>query len=118
MPEEALGVAGTLDSAVGATVVTLCVGGWEVGAAVTLGLAEMVAVRLGSLLELVMELLHPAARQPTATMAISREGLSAECRMLILAHCSWPTAGASIDRWRLRIVAHLASLSLAHTRTV
>ena len=44
VPEEAPGVAETLDGADGADVVALCVGGWVVGVAVALGLAEAVAV--------------------------------------------------------------------------
>ena len=51
----------------------------------TVGLAETVAVRLGTLpIELVMLLPHPAARHPATTMATSGEILFAECRMLIL----------------------------------
>jgi hypothetical protein len=82
VPEEALGE--TLDGAVGADVVTVWVGAWVVGA-VTLGLAEMVAVRLGTLpIEPLMAPPHPAVRHPATTMAASREILFAECRMLIL----------------------------------
>ena len=85
VPEEALGDAEALDGAVGADVVRLCVGGWVVGAAVRLGLAETVAVRLGKLpIELVTVPPHPAPRQPATTMAASRESLFTERRMLIL----------------------------------
>jgi hypothetical protein len=50
-----------------------------------LGLAEMVAVRLGTPpIELVMLPPHPAVRHPATTMATSGESLFAECRMLIL----------------------------------
>jgi hypothetical protein len=89
--EEALDVAETLDGAVGAEVVTDWAGGWVVGAAVTLGLAEMVAVRLGTLpIELLMLPPHPAARHPATTMATSGEILFTECRMLFLPYWSWP----------------------------
>jgi hypothetical protein len=55
-------------------VVTLCVG----GCAVTLGLPETVAVRLGRLpIELVMLLPHPTASNPAARTATSRENLAA-----------------------------------------
>ena len=51
----------------------------------TVGLAETVAVRLGTLpIELVMLPPHPAARHPATTMATSGETLFAERRMLIL----------------------------------
>jgi len=79
---EAPGVAETLDGADGADVVALCVGGWVVGIAVALGLAETVAVRLGRLpIELATVPPHPAARQPTTAMATSRESLFIERRM-------------------------------------
>lgn len=62
VPEEAPGVAETLDGADGADVAALCVDGWVVGIAVTLGLAETVAVRLGRLpIELATVPPHPAA---------------------------------------------------------
>src|SRR5580704_2509830 len=94
-PEEAPGVAETLDGADGAEVVALCVGGWVIGVAVALGLAETVAVRLGRLpIELVTVPPHPAARQPTTAMAASRESLFVERRMMIPPHCSWPSAEA------------------------
>jgi len=55
-------------------------------AVVTVGLAEMVAVRLGRLpIELVTVPLHPAARQPTTTIAASRECLFAQRRMMLRA---------------------------------
>jgi hypothetical protein len=78
VPEEAPGAA---EPVAGAAVVTLCVG----GCAVTLGLPETVAVRLGRLpIELVMLLPHPAASNPAARTAATRESLAAERRMLIL----------------------------------
>jgi hypothetical protein len=96
VPEDAPGVAETLDGADGADVVALCVGGWVIGTAVALGLAERVAVRLGRLpIELVTVPPHPAARQPTTAMATSRESLFVERRMMIPPHCSWPSAEAS-----------------------
>jgi hypothetical protein len=91
VPEEAPGAADPVAGAAGAAVVTLCVG----GCAVTLGLPETVAVRLGRLpIELVMLLPHPAASNPAARTATSRESLVAERRMLILPQCSWPAARA------------------------
>jgi hypothetical protein len=55
-----------------------------VGAAVTLGLAETVAVRLGRLsIELVTVAPHPAAREPTITIATSRESPIRARRMMI-----------------------------------
>jgi hypothetical protein len=96
VPEEAAGVAETLDRADGADVVALRVGGWLIGVAVVLGLAERVAVRLGRLpIELVTVPPHPAARQPTTAMATSRESLFVERRIMIPPHCSWPSAEAS-----------------------
>jgi len=78
VPEEAAGVAGRLDGTTGATVVPLCVGGWAVGTAVTLGLPETVAVRLGRLpIELVMLLPHPAASTTATRTATTRESLVA-----------------------------------------
>jgi hypothetical protein len=89
VPEEAAGGAGTLDGAVGADVVTACVGCWAVGAAVTLGLAEMLAVRLGRLpMELATVPPHPAARPPTIRRAASKDSRFPEHHMLILPHCS------------------------------
>jgi hypothetical protein len=89
VPEEAAGEAETLDGADGADVVTLCAGGWAVGAAVTLGPAEMPAVRLGRLpIELVTAPPHPAARPPTRRRATSRDSPFPEHHMLILPHCS------------------------------
>ena len=54
-----------------------------VGAAVTLGLAGAVAVRLGKLpIELLTVPPHPAASNPAATRVTGRESLFAERRML------------------------------------
>jgi len=70
-----------------------------VGAAVTLGLAGAVAVRLGKLpIELLMVPPHPAASNPAASRVTGRESLFAERRMLILPRRVWPTAGASVCR--------------------
>src|SRR5262249_32837400 len=80
--EEVLGAA---DAVAGAAVVTACVG----GCAVTLGLPETVAVRLGKLpIELLTLLPHPAASNPAARTAATRENLVAERLMLILPQCS------------------------------
>jgi hypothetical protein len=69
-----------------------------VGAAVTLGLAGAVAVRLGKLpIELLMVPPHPASN-PAASRVTGRESLFAERRMLILPRRVWPTAGASVCR--------------------
>jgi hypothetical protein len=85
VPEEAAGAAEPV------------AGGWVVGAAVTLGLAETVAVRLGKLpIELLMVLPHPAASNPAASRVTGRESLFTERRMLILPRHVWPTAGASV----------------------
>jgi hypothetical protein len=87
VPEEATGAAEPVG------------GGWVVGAAVTLGLAGAVAVRLGKLpIELLMVPPHPAASNPAASMVTGRESLFAERRMLILPRRVWPTAGASVCR--------------------
>ena len=62
----------------------------------TLGLAEMVAVRLGRLpIELVMLPPHPAARHPATTMATNGEILFAGCRMLCTGGCTGPGASDS-----------------------
>jgi hypothetical protein len=88
VPEEAPGAA---EPVACAAVVPLCVG----GCAVTLGLPETVAVRLGRLpIELLMLLPHPAASNPAARTAASKESLVAERRMLILPLCSRPAARA------------------------
>jgi hypothetical protein len=72
-------------------VVTLFVG----GCAVTLGLPETVAVRLGRLpIELVMLLPHPAASNPVTRTATTGESLVAEPLMLILPQCSRHAARA------------------------
>ena len=61
------------------------------GAAVTLGLAGAVAVRLGKLpIELLMVPPHPAASNPAASRVTGRESLFAERRMLILPRRVWP----------------------------
>ena len=53
----------------------------------TLGLEEIVAVRIGTPpIELVMLPPHPAARHPAMTMATSGEILFTDGRMLILAY--------------------------------
>jgi hypothetical protein len=80
VPEEAAGEAETLDGAVGC---------WAVGAAVALGLAEMLAVRLGRLpMELLTVPPHPAARPPMIRRAAGKDSRSLEHHMLILPHCS------------------------------
>jgi hypothetical protein len=85
VPEEAAGDEATLAGPVGADVVTLWVG----GAAVALGRAETLAVRLGRLpIELVTVPPHPAARPPTTSRAANRDRLFPEHRMLILRICS------------------------------
>jgi hypothetical protein len=67
VPEEATGAAEPV------------AGGWVVGAAVTLGLAGAVAVRLGKLpIELLMVPPHPAASNPAASRVTGRESLFAE----------------------------------------
>src|SRR6516162_1931520 len=90
VPEEVLGAADPVAGPAGAAVVTLCVG----GCAVTLGLPETVAVRLGRPPTELPLLPHPAASNPAARTATTRESLVAERRMLILPQCSWPAAGA------------------------
>src|SRR5271157_5650394 len=81
VPEEATGAAEPV------------AGGWVVGAAVTLGLAGAVAVRLGKLpIELLMVPPQPAASSPAASRVTGRESLFAERRMLILPRRVWPTA--------------------------
>jgi hypothetical protein len=81
VPEEATGAAEPVAA------------GWVVGAAaVTLGLAEAVAVRLGKLpIELLMVPPHPASN-PAASRVTERESLFAERRMVILPRRVWPTA--------------------------
>jgi len=97
VPEEAAGAAEPV------------AGGWVVGAAVTLGLAGAVAVRLGKLpIELLMVPPHPAASNPAASRVTGRESLVTERRMLILPRRVWPAAGASVCRRR-------GSLSRART---
>jgi hypothetical protein len=65
-------------------------------AAVTLGLAGAVAVRLGTLpIELLMVPPHPASN-PAASRVTERESLFAERRIMILPRRVWPTAGASV----------------------
>jgi hypothetical protein len=87
VPEEATGAAEPV------------AGGWVAGAAVTLGLAGAVAVRLGKLpIELLMLPPHPATSNPAASRVTGRESLLAERRMLILPRRVWPTAGASVCR--------------------
>jgi hypothetical protein len=84
VPEEAAGAAEPV------------AGGGVAGAAVTLGLAGAVAVRLGKLpIELLMVPPHPAASNPAASRVAGRESLFAERRMLILPRRVWPAAGAS-----------------------
>jgi hypothetical protein len=71
------------EEATGAAEPVAC--GWVAGAAVTLGLAGAVAVRLGKLpIELLMVPPHPAASNPVASRVTRRESLFAERRMLIL----------------------------------
>jgi hypothetical protein len=85
VPEEATGAAEAV------------AGGWVVGAAVTLGLAGAVAVRLGKLpIELLMAPPHPAASNPTASRVTGSESLFVERRMLVLPRRVWPTAGVSV----------------------
>jgi hypothetical protein len=90
VPEEATGAAEPV------------AGGWVAGAAVTLGLAGAVAVRLGKLpIELLMVPPHPAASNPAASRVTGRESLFAERRMLILPRRVWPTAEASVAGGRI-----------------
>src|SRR6185312_13514565 len=73
VPEEATGAAEAV------------AGGWVGGAAVTLGLAGAVAVRLGKLpIELLMAPPHPAASNPAASRVTGRESRFVERRMLVL----------------------------------
>jgi hypothetical protein len=82
-----------------------------VGAAVTLGLAGAVAVRLGKLpIELLTVPPHPAASNPAANRVTGRESLFAERRMLILPRRVWPTAGASVCRRQGSFVARARTL--------
>jgi hypothetical protein len=77
-----------------------------VGAAVTLGLAGAVAVRLGKLpIELLMVPPHPAANNPARSRVVGRKSLFAERLMLILPRRVWPTAGASVRPRRGSFVA-------------
>jgi hypothetical protein len=90
VPEEATGAAEPV------------AGGWVVGAAVTLGLAGAVAVRLGKLpIELLMVPPHPAASNPAASRVTGRESLFGERRMLVLPRRVWPTAEASVAGGRI-----------------
>ena len=80
VPEEAAGEAETADGAVGADVVAACV-----GAVVSLGRAETLAVRLGRLpIELVTVPPHPAARPPMIRRAASKDSRFPEHHILIL----------------------------------